>query len=640
VLTDPTVVAMALAAVVGARVGGGPGVWVGAALGTTGLLARRSALLVLAVALAAAGLGDRALAGLDPAGVDRLEGWVVLVDDPVRLDGGGVRVVVATGGRRLEAVAYGAAAARLEPRLAGERVQLDGSTSPLGPGRDWLVVRRVVSRLAVDEVRSWEAGTNVSRVANGLRRTLERGAAHLPDRTRSLLLGVVLGDDRAQPAEVADDFRASGLTHLQAVSGQNVAFVLVLLGPLLSRLRWSLRLPVTLAAVAFFCLLVRFEPSVVRAAAMTGVAATASALGRPTAGIRVLGLAVTGLVLVDPLLARSVGFGLSASASAGILLLGPRLRAVLPGPATVRELLAVTLAAQAGALPLLLATFGSVPVATVPANLLAVPAAGPLMVWGLGAGLVAGAGAAHGLGWVAVALHGPTAALAWWLSSVAAWGAGLHLGSIDAPVVSVVAAVAGLGWLARCGRSSAWLAVAVAVVLAVSRAPAAPRDGLAPVADGLELFVAGGDQVLVVDGPPGVARSLEVLRGRGVRCVDALVVAGGGRAAARLAEALDRRCAGLSVLAPRGGAHPGWRALAPGDEVRVGALVVVAQDGAVAVRRLLESGTRAAPSPPPPVPSPGPTAHRARGRPPPSPAGRPPGRRCRPPPVGDLRRGP
>ena len=175
---------MALAAVVGARVGGGPGVWVGAAVAATGLLLRRSPLLVLAVALAAAGLGDRALAGLDPAGVDHLEGWVVLVDDPVRLDGGGVRAVVATDGRRLEAVAYGAAGARLEPRLAGERVQLSGATSPLGPGRDWLVVRRVVGRLAVDDVSAWEAGTTVSRAANGLRRTLERGAAHLPDRTR------------------------------------------------------------------------------------------------------------------------------------------------------------------------------------------------------------------------------------------------------------------------------------------------------------------------------------------------------------------------------------------------------------------------------------------------------------------------
>ena len=47
------------------------------------------------------------------------------------------------------------------------------------------------------------------------------------------------------------------------------------------------------------------------------------------------------------------------------------------------EALAVTLAAQAGAMPLLLATFGSVPLATVPANLLAVPAAGPLMVSGV-----------------------------------------------------------------------------------------------------------------------------------------------------------------------------------------------------------------------------------------------------------------
>jgi hypothetical protein len=139
---------------------------------------------------------------------------------------------------------------------------------------------------------------------------------------------------------------------------------------------------------------------------------------------------------------------------------------------------------------------------------------------------------------------------------------------------------------------------AVVVVLAAARAPHLPRDGVVEVADGLEVVAAGGDRVLVVDGPPGIARSLEALRARGVRCVDAVVVAGGGRRAAGLATALARRC-GLPVLAPAGAAHPGWHAVGPGEQVRVGDLSVVAVDGALRVRAPLESGTRAAPLPTP-----------------------------------------
>ena len=63
------------------------------------------------------------------------------------------------------------------------------------------------------------------------------GAAPLDPRARSLFTGLVIGDDREQPADLADAFRGAGLTHLLAVSGQNVAFALALAGPLLRRLR-------------------------------------------------------------------------------------------------------------------------------------------------------------------------------------------------------------------------------------------------------------------------------------------------------------------------------------------------------------------------------------------------------------------
>src|SRR5436189_94520 len=81
-------------------------------------------------------------------------------------------------------------------------------------------------------------------------------------------------------ADVTDDFRGAGLSHLLAVSGQNVAFVLALAGPMLRRLGLRVRLPATIAVIAFFALVTRFEPSVLRASAMAALAVTASTMGR------------------------------------------------------------------------------------------------------------------------------------------------------------------------------------------------------------------------------------------------------------------------------------------------------------------------------------------------------------------------
>ena len=133
-----------------------------------------------------------------------------------------------------------------------------------------------------------------ARAANLVRDTLEHGARVLSDRERPLFLGFVLGDTRGQAPEVTDDFNGSGLTHLLAVSGENVAFVLALAGPVLRRLTLRPRFLATISVIAFFALITRFEPSVLRASVMAALAVTATMLGReasqaPTA--RVLAVA-------------------------------------------------------------------------------------------------------------------------------------------------------------------------------------------------------------------------------------------------------------------------------------------------------------------------------------------------------------
>jgi competence protein ComEC len=544
-----------------------------------GLTTRRPVAVCVGAALLATSLGQRSLAGLEaPLDTGPVTAEVTLVADPVPSGRGDVTVDVRLDGRRLRAHARLAPAAALDDRLAGERVLVVGEVGPPGPVESALRYRHLAGRLEVDAVVGWRPGDGVTRLANGLRRTLARGAEVLSDRHASLLAGLTLGDDRDQPADMTDAFRAAGLTHILAVSGQNVAFVMVLVAPALTRLRFGPRLVVTLAVLAGFALLTRFEPSVLRATAMAAVAATGAALGRPASTLRVLALGVSGILLVDPLLATSLGFRLSVAGAAGIVVGAARLEPALPGPRWLVAPLAVTLAAQLAVAPLLVASFGAVPVASLPANLLALPAAGPVMVWGLTGGLVAGlAGDA-----MATVVHLPTRALLAWIDGVATVAAGWPLGQLQAGHVAclalaTLAAIAARAWVrpdpwdveqgtaprsrwqwcVRAARgATALLAVTVLVHAAATGRGPGLIDGEA-LGRGAQLWQGGGAAALVVDGRAREEVVLSGLRHWGVARLDVVVLRTAAQGAAEVAATLRRRWPGIVVLGPdRSGATP------------------------------------------------------------------------------------
>jgi competence protein ComEC len=262
----------------------------------------------------------------------------------------------------------------------------------------------------------------VLRAANGLRHRILAGGEALGDTDRALVAGFLVGDDRGLPAGVAADFRAAGLSHLLVVSGANVTLALAFVAPLLSRFGLLGRLAGGLAVLVIFAAMTRFEPSVLRAAGMSGLGLLAAFLGRPSTGLRLLALSIAGLILVDPFLVHSLGFGLSCGASAGILLLSGPLARHLRGPRFLRESLAVTTAAQIGVAPIALPAFGQLPLVALPANLAAAPAAAALSLWGLASGLVGGL-VNDATGPTAV-LQMPTALLAGWIRFVARLAAG------------------------------------------------------------------------------------------------------------------------------------------------------------------------------------------------------------------------
>ena len=538
---------------------------------------RRPLLLMLAVALAASALGARSWAGLRPPAVGQWSGVATLVGDPANV-AGALRVDVRIGDKRVEAWARGSAARALRDRLSGERVQLRGLLSPVPPdARRRLARRHVGTRMTVSGASLASAGDVPSRLANGLRRTLLRGAGVLAPGSRALYAGFVLGDDRDQRPEVTDDFRASGLSHLLVVSGQNVAFVLALLGPFLNRFRLSGRLAGGLAVLVLFGILTRWEPSVLRAVAMAALTLLAAALGRPASSIRVLSLAVTGLVLVDPLLVHSLGFLLSVGACAGISIFSKRFAARLPGPRPLADALGVTLAAQVGVLPILVPVFGGLPVAALPANLLGAPVAGPLMMWGMAAGLVAGW---TGPG-VARLIHLPTDLMIRWVAGVAHWGATAPLGQLRAAhvvglVVALAAGVAAHRWRWRPGMVAAAVAatvVALAPAVAVLR-PAGVNDRM--LVPGARMWRAGGATVVVVDDLKASPEAfLSALHVADVRRLDVLVVTRPGSAAAADVGAVLSRFPPRVVVAPAGHRLSGAVVVPPiGSEVGAGGLTV------------------------------------------------------------------
>jgi ComEC/Rec2-related protein len=331
---------------------------------------------------------------------------------------------------RVLAVAQGDTASRLRLLSAGDGVVLSGELAPLRGWERGLRWRHLAARLEVsDVVALGSAPSGLLGVANRLRGLIERGTAALPLTQRALVAGFLLGDIRELPGDVAADFRASGLSHLLAVSGANVALALALAGPMLRCFGLTGRLAGGTAVVTAFAAMTRFEPSVLRASVMAGLSLLAVFLGRPAAAGRLLALAVAGLLLADPFLVHSLGFRLSVAASAGIVAWARPLAGRFPGPRPVRQALAVTTAAQLGVAPVAIPAFGGLPLAALPANLMAAPLAAALGVWGMGAGLVGGV--LSGV-WPDVArlLHLPTGVLAAAVAKVAAAGAALP-GQVD-----------------------------------------------------------------------------------------------------------------------------------------------------------------------------------------------------------------
>ncbi len=409
---------------------------------------------------------QRALHGLDQSPLTTAvargstgEAVLTLAEDPdgPSFESGAIARVAtfagrAAGDRRVFVVVQGDERSVFAALDAGDRIRASGTMTPLHGYSTRLRWLHAVGEFRVDDIRAVARPDSPwFRAANVARRAVLRGSATLPSTPRALLTGFLLGDTRAIPDDLVVAFRDAGLSHLLAVSGANVAFALAVVEPALRRLRRGPRLAAGLVVLGLFGTMTRWEPSVLRASVMVGLVMLARLLGRPAEARRVLVLAVLALLAADPFLLHSVGFVLSCGACAGIVLLAAPVTARLRGPAWFRAALGVTTAAQVGVAPVLLTTFGTVPLISLPANLLAAPFVGPLTVWGLVAGLLGGLLGSGIAWWVQLPTLAMLRAVEWLARSAATVPLAL-----DAPQTVGIATVVILGlgtrwWRRRTG---------------------------------------------------------------------------------------------------------------------------------------------------------------------------------------------
>ncbi len=210
---------------------------------------------------------------------------------------------------------------------------------------------------------------------------------------RAVLLGIVLGEDEGLDPPLRDAFRASGLYHLLAVSGQNVA--LVAGGVLL--LAWLLGVPRlagqvgALFAIAGYVLAVGAQPSVVRAGIAGALASLAWICARERDRWWFLLLGALVLLAWSPYNVFDAGFQLSFAAVAAIFTLVPSLMRRLEGyplPRVAAGVVAISTACGVATAPILLFQFGSVPAYSVISNAMAVPVVAPLLELGLAAAVL------------------------------------------------------------------------------------------------------------------------------------------------------------------------------------------------------------------------------------------------------------
>ena len=246
----------------------------------------------------------------------------------------------------------------------------------------WAVMYRpyVVLRVEFGRIDGWVAVFGLKDIISSRIKDV------FPEPGAAISAGVLLGARSSIPVKMMDDFNATGLTHILAISGYNITLIISIFGFLLGKSGRRSRFLFSTGGILFFVLLTGMSASVIRAAVMGWFVLLALFSGRKSSGVQTLLLSAAAMILVNPrILLFDMSFQLSFLATLGILLFVPifeeRVSFFKKVPAFARESLTVTLAAQVFTMPLMLWRFGRLSLISPLTNILFLPLIPAIMLF-------------------------------------------------------------------------------------------------------------------------------------------------------------------------------------------------------------------------------------------------------------------
>ncbi len=300
--------------------------------------------------------------------------------------------------------------------IPGEKFRITGVAFPTPE-------RRVAALIATrgDFIKLAEANF-LQRLSAKIRDAFRKTAQSVGGASGALIPGLVIGDTSLESQGFVTDMRRVGLSHLTAVSGANfaiiAAFLLWLSQWIFKKVRS--RLILTSAVLIGFIFLVRPSPSVLRASVMSAVILIAKSRGVKADSVPSLGLAISSLILMDPFQAIDPGFALSVAATAGILVLAPKIQSYISdrfGHEKFAEVMAIPLSATIMCTPVILAISGLFSLVSIPANILAEPVVAPITIVGFIAAIISPL--VPGLSHLLLVIIKPLAQIIVWISNFA-----------------------------------------------------------------------------------------------------------------------------------------------------------------------------------------------------------------------------
>ncbi len=264
----------------------------------------------------------------------------------------------------------------------GDRLSVSGKVSiPAQEYQNSLLVKGIVYEMAFPQIeRAGPGKMDISmKIQNGLyslRNRFEESINSIfPEPEASFLAGLLLGVKRNLPAWLTQDLKASGTTHLIALSGFNITVIIEALRIIFRRRSAKLSFYIPLLVIFAFVVMTGSSSSVVRAGIMGAMMLLTYRVGRQSSAVMAIVITAAIMVFANPFILRfDAGFQLSFAAFIGIIYFAPMISMFLPlKHEFAKEMLAMTLGAQIMAYPLILYYFGTFSIVSSAANLVVLP---------------------------------------------------------------------------------------------------------------------------------------------------------------------------------------------------------------------------------------------------------------------------